>query len=81
MLYEKPDSVLVPFVVLAWWCDLEYSSDDATNSYGYVGRAVGYHLGSTVEDAVAEGAEISQKKKQSWSVSAVMVPTLGIFEG
>ena len=48
-LYEKPDSVLAPFVALEWWCDLEFSSEDAdTNKYGYVGRAVQYVLGSTL---------------------------------
>ena len=52
MLYEKPDSVTASFVALNWWCDLEFSSDDATNNYGYVGRAVHYILGSSLEDAM-----------------------------
>ena len=47
-LYEKPDSVTTSFVALDWWGDLEFSSDDATNNYGYVGRAVGYILGSSL---------------------------------
>ena len=81
-LYEKPGSALAPFVALSWWCDLEFSSEDAdTTNYGYVGRVVQYFLGSSLEDAVAQGAEITRKKKQPLSVSAVMVPTLGIFEG
>ena len=81
-LYEKPGSALAPFVALSWWCDLESSSEDAdTTNYGYVGRVVQYFLGSSLEDAVAQGAEITRKKKQPLSVSAVMVPTLGIFEG
>ena len=38
-LYEKPDSVTTSAVLLHWWCDLEFSSDDAdTTNYGYVGR-------------------------------------------
>ena len=82
-LYEKPDSERVPFVGLNWWCDLEFSSEDAdTTNYGYVGRAVGYFLGSSLEDILlAQGAEISPGKKFALSVSAVFVPTLGIFEG
>ena len=81
-LHEKPDSVPTPFVTLLWWCDLEFSSEDAdTNKYGYVGRGVEYLLGSFVEDAVAQGGQIPTNKKQAISVSAVMVPTLGIFEG
>merc|ERR1712028_322307 len=51
-LYEKPGSTLASGVTLLWWCDLEFSSEDAdTNKYGYVGRAVMYLLGSFVEDA------------------------------
>ena len=40
-------------------------------------------MGSTLEDIAAQGAQISSKnkKKSALSVSAVMVPTLGIFEG
>ena len=33
------------------------------------------------EDAVAQGGQLDPRKKQPLSVSAVMVPTLGIFEG
>ena len=81
-LLEKPGSVLTSFVALHWWCDLEFSSEDATtNKYGYVGRAIRYLLGSTREDAVAQGSQIPTSKKQALSVSAVLVPTLGIFEG
>ena len=81
-LYEKLDSLSTPIVAVHWWCDLEFTSEDAdTNKYGYVGRVVQYFLGSSLEDAVAQGAEITRKKKQPLSVSAVMVPTLGIFEG
>jgi len=82
ILYEKPNSVTASFVALDWLCDLEFSSEDAdTNKYGYVGRAVHYILGSSLDDVVAQGAEIPLNKKQALSVSAVMVPTLGIFEG
>ena len=81
-LYEKPDSVRVSSVIVNWWCDFEFSSDDANiENYGYVGRAVQYFVGATLEDAVAQGAQISTGKKWALSVSAVMVPTLGIFEG
>jgi len=81
-LYEKPDSVMVSSVIVNWWCDFEFSSDDANiENYGYVGRAVQYFVGATLEDAVAQGAQISTGKKWALSVSAVMVPTLGIFEG
>ena len=40
ILYEKPNSALISYVFLQWWCNLEFSSDDATTNYGYVGRAV-----------------------------------------
>ena len=80
-LYEKPDSAQTSLVGLYWWCDLEFSSDDATNNYGYVGRAVQYLLGSSLDDVVAQGGQIPSTKKQAVSVSAVLVPTLGIFEG
>jgi len=80
LLYEQPGSVLASFVTLNWWCDLEFSSgrDD-----GYVGRGVAYFLGSSLEDLVAQGAEASPRASKNFtlSVSAVMVPTLGIFEG
>ena len=80
-LYEKPDSTPTSTVSVQWWCDLEFSLDDAdTNKYGYVGRAVQYYLDSAVEDVVAQGAQ-SNGKKNAVSVSAVLVPTLGIFEG
>ena len=82
LLYEKPDSVPVPFVALAWWCELDFLFEDAadTTKYGYIGKAVEYLLGSSLEEAVAQGAEIPQKI-QPLSVSAVLVPTLGLFEG
>lgn len=80
-LLEKPDSVEGSFVTLNWWCDLKFSSDDATNNYGYVGRGVQYILGSSLGDAVAQGAQLSSNEKHALSVSAVLVPTLGIFEG
>jgi hypothetical protein len=66
---------------LYWFCDLEFSSKDATNNYGYVGRGVKYVVDSKKEDAIAQGASVFPGKKQAISVSAVMVPTLGIFEG
>ena len=63
-LFEKPDSVLAPFVSLRWMCDLEFSSDDTnTDNYGYVGRGVEYALGSSVEDIVAQGA---RHHRPSW---------------
>ena len=80
-LNEQPDSVKTSFVALHWWCDLEFSSEDATNKYGYVGRGVKYFLGSSKEDAVAQGSQSHPSKKHALSVSAVLVPTLGIFEG
>ena len=80
-LYEKPDSVTISAVGLHWWCDLEFSSDDATNNYGYVGRAVDYFLGSTLEDIIAQGGQIANTNKHPTLVSAVLVPSLGIFEG
>ena len=81
-LFEKPNSVPTSFAAVQWWCDLEFSSEDAdTNNYGYVGRAAEYLLGSSVEDAVAQGAQTYKGKKWAYSISAVLVPTLGIFEG
>ena len=84
ILFEKPDSVVASFVSLSWWCDLEFISDDATtNDYGYVGRAVSYFLGSSLEDVVVQGAQIATPadKGVALSISAVLVPTLGIFKG
>ena len=82
MLYEKPGSATTSFVGLYWWCDFEFLSDHVdSDNYGYVGRAVGYILGSSLENIVAQGAQMSTGKKNAYSVSAVMVPTLGIFEG
>ena len=82
LLYEEPGSVTVSPVMLSWWCDFEFSSDDVTNkNYGYVGRAVSYYLGSSEEEMAAQGAQISGKHKLAYSISAVLVPTLGIFEG
>ena len=79
-LYEKPDSVSLSFVGLYWWCDLEFSSD--TNNYGYVGRSVGYSFGSSSLDTfIAQGAQIPNGNRWPASFSAVLVPTLGIFEG
>ena len=81
-LFEKPNSVTVPVNLLLWWCDLEFSSEYVdTNKYGYVGRAVSYFLGNSLEEIIAQGAELPQEKKFPFSVSAVLVPTLGIFEG
>ena len=83
-LHQKTDSTEESFVALEWWCDLEFSSDDAdTIKYGYVGRAVGYFLGSSLEGLLAQGGQtvIPSNRKVALSVSAVLVPTLGIFEG
>ena len=83
LLLETPESVLIPGVLLAWWCDFEFSSEDAnTTNYGYVGRGVGYYLGSTLDDTVAQDTQNPKKSvSAAFSVSAVLVPTLGIFEG
>ena len=82
-IFEKPDSVPVPFVALLWWCTFDFLSEDAadTTTYGYVGKAVEYLMGSSLENAVEQGAQLHSSKKRALSVSAVMVPTLGIFEG
>ena len=81
-LFEKPSSVTVPVNLLLWWCDLEFSSEYVdTNKYGYVGRAVSYFLGNSLEEIIAQGAELPPEKKFPFSVSAVLVPALGIFEG
>ena len=81
-LYEKPGSVPTSIVAVHWWCDLEFASEDADNKkYGYVGRAIEYFLGSSLEDIVAQGGEIAPQQKRPFSGSAVLVPTLGIFEG
>ena len=72
---------MTPIVSLRWWCDLEFLSDDDTNNYGYVGRAVSYFLDSSLEDFVSQGVQIPSANKWALSVSAVLVPTLGIFEG
>ena len=63
LLLETPESVLIPGVLLAWWCDFEFSSEDAnTTNYGYVGRGVGYYLGSTLDDTVAQDPQNPKKK-------------------
>jgi len=81
-LFETPGDAKGSAVLVLWFCDLEFSSEDATtNTYGYVGRAIRYFLGSTLEDIIAQGAGAPDNKKQALSVSAVFVPTLGIFEG
>ena len=80
-LFEKPDSEEGSFVAVEWWCDLNFSPNDATSNYGYVGRAVIYFLGSTLEDIVGLGGQIPSSKKQALAISAVLVPTIGIFEG
>ena len=81
VLFENPGVNAPGAVGLHWMCDLEFLSDDATNNFGYVGRIVGYFLGATLEDAVANGAQNSSGEKHTHSVSAVLVPTLGIFDG
>ena len=43
-------------------------------------RAVSYFLGSSLDDTVAQGAQIISSK-QALSFSALMVPTLVIFDG
>ena len=69
-LYEKPGSVVTPFVALNWWCNLEFSSNDA-DIYGYVGQGAQYALGSAQEDIVAQGSQSFPSKKRALSVSAV----------
>jgi len=82
LLFGNPARASTSLVVLHWYCDLEFSSDDdATSNPGYVGRAVGYSLGSSLEDKLAQGAQSFPSKKLAHSISAVLVPTLGIFEG
>jgi hypothetical protein len=81
-LYETPDSLVVSGISLYWWCDLEFLSEESGNYYGYVGRSVAYFLGSTLENINAQGAEIPpNSNKIPFSLSAIMVPTLDIFEG
>ena len=82
VLYKRPGTKTAEGVVLQWWCALEFSFNETTNRYGYVGQAVEYFLGSIFEDLVAQGAQNSfPNQKSALSVSAVLVPTLGIFEG
>jgi len=88
-LFERPDTEMTFFYALHWWCDLDFSFGNATNNYGYddadtvgyVGRGVQYVLGSSLENILADGAQIPNENRWPVSVSAVMVPTLGIFEG
>ena len=81
VLFQNPGGIAPRAVGLHWMCDLEFLSDDATNNFGYVGRIVGYFLGATLEDAVAKGAQNASGEKHTHSVSAVLVPTLNIFDG
>ena len=83
VVYEKPGTKTAGGPGLYWWCDFEFSSEDnATNNYGYVGRGVQYLLGSTLDDVRAQGGSfIPSSDKFPVSVSAVLVPTLGLFEG
>ena len=86
-LFEKPDSPTVPVVLVLWFCDFDFSLDEAddttTTQYGYVGRGVGYKLGDTLEVLLAQGAQIATPagKAVPLSVSAVLVPTSNTFEG
>ena len=80
-LYERPGSGRTSSLLAQWWYDLEFSSDNATNNYGYTGRGIEYLLGSNLESAVSQGAQASRNNKWTISFSAVLVPTLGIFEG
>ena len=81
-LFERPGSIKVSIGGLYWLCDLEFSSDDTdTTNYGYVGRGVKYFFGSTLEDYIAQGAQVPPGKKRALSISAVLVCTLGFFEG
>ena len=84
VLYANPGSNTSDGVALHWWCDFEFSSSEE-DDYGYVGRAVGYYLGESLADinhrVVVHGEHIAFNNTHALSVSAVMVPTLGIFEG
>ena len=80
-LNEKPGVNTSGIVGLHWWCDFEFVSDNATNNYGYVGRGVGHKFSATLEEVLAKGGLVPLSKKKALSVSAVLVPSLGIFEG
>jgi hypothetical protein len=58
---------VVPAVLLAWWCDLEFLAGDDGENYGYVGKSVTSYLGSSMEDIVAQGGQVqsSSSKKKS----------------
>lgn len=85
VLFETPGSNTSVGVALHWWCDLEFAAADnatTTDNYGYVGRAVGYYLPALAihHRLVVHGEHISFNNTHALSVSAVWVPTLGIFE-
>merc|ERR1719464_607699 len=74
-LYEKPGTPVVSLSILHWFSDFEFLSG---SSHGYVGRSVIYFLGSSLEDAIAEGAQIPGTETPTfpYSVSAVLLPAL-----
>lgn len=87
-LYETPDSPLVPYVTLDWWCDLEFSpsseDDNSTSPIGYVGRMLmNVSLGSHLQDAIDSGAQNPNPNSDLFPflVSSVYVPSLNIFQG
>ena len=84
VLFETPGSNTSVGVGLHWWCDLEFALEENDN-YGYVGRAVGYYLGDSLADInhrlVVHGEDLPTSNTHALSVSAVWVPTLGLFEG
>jgi hypothetical protein len=47
---------------------------------GYVGRSVVFILGFTLKDVLARGAQSPNTIKHAASISAIMIPILGIFE-
>jgi hypothetical protein len=70
---------VVPAVLLAWWCDLEFLAGDDGENYGYVGKSVTSYLGSSMEDIVAQGGQVqssSSKKKASSAIPSIFVPAL-----
>ena len=86
-LYETPNKNRSSVLAVQWVCDLEFSLEDAnttttSSNYGYVGRGVQYALGALLDLYRDEDAEPSKSSKK-WpiSVSSVLVPTLGLFEG
>lgn len=81
-IFETPGKPAVPLDFFYWFSDLDFSSTDDRGK-GYVGRGIQWYLRSSLEDLIASGAQAVHAAKGliPFSLSAVYIPQLRIFEG